>query len=54
MFNEISQRKTNIVWYQSYVESKQMKYEYNKTETDSQTENTHIVIEGRGKEGRIR
>ena len=38
MLSEISQRKTNAVWYQLYVESKktQQTSEYNKKETDSQ------------------
>ena len=39
ILGEISQSKTDIKWYNSYVESKKMQQtsEYNKKETDSQT-----------------
>ena len=38
MLSEISQRMTNVAYYHLYVESKNKmnKYQYNKTETDSQ------------------
>ena len=38
MLSEISQRTTNVACYHLYVESKNKmnKYQYNKTETDSQ------------------
>ena len=44
--SEVSQTKTNVIWYHLYVESKkndtnQLTY---KTETDSQTEKTNVWL----------
>ena len=54
MLSEISQRKTNAIWYQLYVESKktQQTSEYNKKETDSNSENKLVVTSGEREGGR--
>ena len=41
-YSEISQKKTNIC-LRLYIESKNKANEYNKTETDSDTENKLVV-----------
>ena len=51
MLSEISQRKTNTVWYHLYVESKKIQQTsvYNKKEADTDIENKPVVTSGEGK-----
>ena len=46
ILSEVSQRKTDIIWYHSYVETNFFKKGTNelicKTETDSQTQKTNL------------
>ena len=46
MLSEISQRKTNTIWFHLYVESKKTKQMnvYTKTEADSQINETHYWL----------
>ena len=52
ILSEVSQRKTNIIWYHLYAESKKKKKDtfeiIYKTETDSHTENKLGGRVGRG------
>ena len=56
MLNEISQRKTNTVWYHLYVKSKKIQQctESNKKEADSQIQRTNCSGEwGRDNIGEV-
>ena len=50
MLSEISQRKTNAIWFHSYVESKKKKWAKKKRQTKNRLlalENKQMVPEGR-------
>ena len=49
--NEISQGKTNPIWFHLYVESKKQMNKYNKTETVTNTENKQVAARGKGSKG---
>lgn len=44
MLGEISQRETNTIWFHLHVESKKQVNQYNKIETDSDTQNKLVAI----------
>ena len=51
ILTELSQTKTNIIWYHLYMKSKKKKDTNElicKTETDSQTEKANMVTKGKG------